>query len=504
MKNTKLYNTVITNAQFVQSGSLGAGKNAALTGTSAMIAKMQYKPHCLVQGEIEPRTGIDKKHYGTKFELRLPQQWNKKFLFQGGGGLDGVVNAAVGGIPYHQSTATPALWRGYAVVSTDSGHEGSNADFGADQQARVDYAYAAFGKVTVVAKQLIEALYQAKPEHSVFMGCSNGGREALIATQRYPTEFDGVIAGNPGFRLAYAAVGEAWDNQHFMQAAPTNNKGEKIFANALTQSDLDAVVNGVVKQCDAKDGLADGIVNAWESCDFKPEMVENEIGKDKVALLNAVFKGAKNSRGENVYASWPYDAGLASDAWRSWKLGTSQTATPNANNIVLGASALPLYYMTPRDVNFDTMKFNFDTDVAKIAQMSAITDAVATDLGTFASRGGKLIIVDGVSDPVFSAHDIRDYYKEILANAKAQGHDATQYSRLFMVPGMNHCGDGVAMNNFDPLTALEEWTDKGKAPDYMLATGPSFPNKSQPICAYPKVATYVGGNKNKATSFKCK
>lgn len=171
--------------------------------------------HCLVRGEIEKRRGADGNDYATRFELRLPEQWNGKFLFQGGGGANGFLAPALGSIPSSNSSAAPALVCGYAVASMDSGHQGQGAAvfdlaFAQDQQARLDYAYAALGKVTERAKQLVAAQYRKAPEYSYFMGCSTGGREAMIAAQRYPTEFDGVVSGNAAFRLSRATLGAAW------------------------------------------------------------------------------------------------------------------------------------------------------------------------------------------------------------------------------------------------------------------------------------------------------
>ena len=435
--------------------------------------------------------------------MRLPEKWNNKFLFQGGGGLNGSVSPATGTARPSGSTAEPALTRGYAVVSTDSGHSGSNTSFAKDQQAVLNYAFQSTGKVTNVAKQLIDEMYNLMPKHSYFMGCSNGGREAMQAAMYYPNEFDGIIAGNPGFRLSKAAIGETWDNKQFLKYAPTDKNGNKIVADALTQEDLDVVAQGVLDRCDAKDGLKDGIINSWEKCDFKPEMVEKKIGKKKVDLLNAIFNGAKNSKGENVYASWPYDAGINTMGWRIWKHGTSKTGTPNSINFMMGSSSLSDYYMKPARPGMKSTEFDFDKDVAKTNEIGGLNDADKTDLSTFKARGGKMIIYEGVSDPVFSAHDIRDWYKKLVENMG----NVDSFTRLFMVPGMNHCGGGPAMENFDALTALEKWTEENIAPDYIVGkAGKEYPdqNKEQPLCPYPKVATYIGGDKNKASSFECK
>lgn len=498
LQQAGLYRTVITAAQWQADGVMEADASAALSGASAEA--LALPPHCLVHGDIEPRTGADGKPYATKFELRLPEKWNGKLLFQGGGGLNGSVRPAYGTIPSRGSTATPALLRGYAVVSTDTGHQGQDAAFAADQQARLDYAYTALGKVTDAAKQLIQKHYGDYPAKSFYMGCSNGGREAMLVAQRYPLEFEGVIAGNPGFRLSRAAIAQAWDNRHFMAAAPVNAMNEKIFSQALTQADLDALAQGVLARCDDKDGLADGLINAWESCDFSPDMVADKLGAEKVALVKTIFGGAKNSRGENVYASWPYDAGINGSDWRRWKLGDSLDAVPNARNITLGVGSLSAYFITPHSPDFDTFAFDFDRDVAKTEQIAGIHNADRTDLSTFKARGGKMIIFQGVSDPVFSAHDLRDWFVQL--GKDTVGRD--DFARLFMVPGMNHCGRGPSLDDIDPLTALEQWVENGKAPDYLLSRGKAFAGKEMPVCAYPKVATYTGGDADKAESFECR
>lgn len=499
LQNSRIYKTTVTSAEWLTDAAMAGDRTAGLTGASANDQKLP--PHCLVKGELERRTGADGKSYATQFELRLPQNWNSKFLFQGGGGTNGFVGSAFGSTPSRGSTATPALIRGYAVVATDTGHQGRDAAFGADQQARLDYAYAAIGKVTDVAKQLISLYYGKPAAKNYFMGCSNGGREAMLAAQRYPLEFDGVVAGNPGFRLAEAAVGEAWDNRHFMQAAPSNAQGEKIFADALTQADLDILSQGVLDRCDAKDGLKDGIINAWEQCDFKPQMVQDKLGGQKVQLLENIFNGAKNSRGENVYSGWFYDAGVNQPNWRQWKLGDAQTATPNALNMRLGMNSLTQYFMTPYSPDFNPLDFDFDRDTAKVAQIAGIHNADKTDLSTFKARGGKMIIFHGVSDPVFSAADLRDWFVQMGKDTPGQA----DFAKLFMVPGMTHCGGGSALDDIDPLTALENWTDKGEAPRALIGKGSgAFKGRSQPICAYPQTAHYTGGDKDKAESFICR
>ena len=494
LKNAALADVQITRAEW-SSGGIGADAMSALTGGSA--ATQQAQAHCVVEGEIGARTGADGKHYGTRFQLRLPEKWNRRFLFQGGGGVDGFVTPAVGNIPIRNSTATPALMRGYAVVSMDGGHPTPTPDFGTDQQARLDFAYQSTGKLTHIAKQLIRKMYETAPQHSYFMGCSNGGREAMIAAQRYPLEFDGVIAANPGFRLSRAAVAQQWDYQQFMKIAPQNAQGEKILANAFTVDDLNQLSQAIAAQCDVRDGLQDGIVNAWETCDFTPDSLN--WSKNKIAALKAIFDGAKNSQGQPIYSGWYYDTGVNQPDWRAWKLGSSQTAKPDSRGVTLGAGSLVWYFMTPAAPDFDWHTFDFDRDTPKTNQTGAINDAIGTDLSSFQARGGKLIVVTGVSDPVFSAKDQVAWFRQMQQDTK----NAAGFSRLFMIPGMNHCGGGQAFNDLDPLTALENWHDNNQAPAHLLAQGKSFPGKQMPICAWPRIATYKSCDTAKAESFEC-
>ena len=481
--------------------------------TGAIPQPASVGKHCLVRGVIDERKGVGGKAYGTRFEMRLPIAWNGKFLFQGGGGVDGFVAPALGTIPCRGATAAPGLVRGYAVVSMNGGHPEPNPLFGFDQQARVDFAYASIGKVTAVSKQVITKLYGAAPKKSVFMGCSNGGREAMIAAQRYPTEFDGVIAGNPGFHLSAANLAEAWDTQQLMSVAPKNAEGQPILARAFSQGDLDLVSSAVLQACDGKDGIADGIINAWQQCNFDPEILK--CGQDQsnsclsamqVGVLKRVFSGPQNSAGAKLYSDWPYDSGINAPNWRDWKLGRSETPQPDAHNVILGGGSMNFYFLTPPDPQFSQMAFDFDRDPPRLLETARLNDATSTYLSTFAERGSKLVLFQGLSDPVFSANDLLRWYRGVQDTTGNGDLEAVRtFARLFMIPGMTHCGDGPALDDFDPLSALEMWMDEGKAPDFMSASGKAFPGKQQPICAYPRQAIFDGkGDPNKLSSFQCR
>jgi feruloyl esterase len=502
----------ITRAEPIPAGSLPADNPARAALTGAARARAAMPAHCLVEGMIDRRIGLDGKPTGIGFQLRLPDDWNGRFLFQGGGGMDGVVNDAVGAIPLAGATAPPALNRGYAVVSTDSGHQGrdsNDASFGVDQQARLDYAYSAIGAVTHTARDLIAARYGRGPARSYFMGCSNGGRAALVAAQRFPQEFDGIVAGNPGFRLSRAAIAQAWDVQAFTAAAPRDSEGRPILADALTQADLDLLARAILRACDAADGLVDGSVDAMSACRFDPaalrcagDKTDSCLYDTQVSALARVFGGARDQSGHSLYAGWPWDPGIAAPGWRAWKLGTSRTAVANARNATLTPGSLGLYFMTPPVAGMDLLAFDFERDPARTAQTAAINDAVSTFYSSFVAHGGRMIVVQGNADPVFSADDLRAYWRE-LAHDNGGDPALATWARLFIVPGMNHCGGGPALDDLDPLAAIEAWVERGAAPDRLLARGAAFPGRSRPICPFPLEAHYRGGTPNEADSFTC-
>ncbi len=475
----------IANSQAQAAGTLPPDPMSAMTGGSPR--PVEVGAHCLVEGKIEDRTGADGNQYGIRFQLRLPEDWNGQFLFQGGGGTDGFIAPAIGAIPSTGSTATPALVRGYAVVSMDGGHNGLNLDFAADQQARLDLAYASIGKVSDTAKALIRSYYAEGPENSYFMGCSNGGREAMMAAQRFPLEFDGVVVGNPGFHLSRAAVSGVWDVEQWAQVAPRD-----AMHTALTPKELAAVSEEILAQCDAKDGLEDGIVAAYGQCDFDTGVLRGQLPDDKLDALLAVMHGPKDSDGNALYSGWPWDPGISSEGWRAWKLGTAER--PSMHQTLTVRSTGSVFMTPPQQVSIDP---DFGDLADAVSDVGGYFDADETFLTTFAARGGKMVVFQGAADPIFSAEDITRWYDQATEDTGAD------FAQLFVVPGMTHCGGGPAFEDFDPLTLLEDWQATGEAPEAMPATAPSMPGREMPICAYPATARYTGGDENSLGSFSC-
>lgn len=471
---------------------------------------VELPQHCKLQAEIDPRTGVGGRHYGIGLELRLPAEWNGKFFFQGGGGMDGLIRPAIGTMPTSDSTAKLALARGYAVASTDAGHEGQDGSFGADQQARIDYYYRAIEVVSQVSRRVIATYYGAAPKRAYFVGCSNGGRQGLIAAQRFPLLFDGVVAGDPAFNLTRAGVAELWDDKSFLRIAPKDAEGRPVLSRAYSDADLTLLSDSIVAKCDALDGLKDGSIDNPQACHYDPAVLTCKaekradcLSEDQVAALKAAFGGPKTSDGTPIYSDWPYDAGLGTLGWRFWKLGTSPTAESNALNMTLGLEATRSIHRDAYQPPLNPQTFDFDTAAAKSKNASALEDATYTAMTSFYGHGGKLILFTGMSDPIFSANDLIRYYQTLQADNGGEA-AAKNWARLYLIPGMTHCGRGPALADFDPLTALEAWVENGEAPEQIAAKGKSFPGRTRPICSYPAYPHYRGtGSIDDAASFAC-
>lgn len=490
---------VVDRAEWVAASRVPAGPGGAM---------MEVPAHCLFRVIIYPRvSGIDGVSFGTGIELRLPLAWNGRFLFQGGGGLNGVLNPAFGWV----SGFPPALARGFAVVSTDGGHRGRSAidsNFAADQQAKLDFAYQAVARTTREARQLISQFYGRAPAHSYFMGCSTGGREAMLAAQRLPLEFDGVVAGNPSFNLTRVAVNQVWSLQTVTRIAPKDAAGKPQLWQAFTDTQLKAVADAVLAKCDALDGLADGMINDYQGCQFDPGVLQcgrqgapgakQCLSSEQVEGLKDIVGGARNANGESLYGGTFYDTGIAQPAWRGMHLGSATNPPANAT---LGRDTLTLFAMTPARPGFDPLTFDFDRDLAATHETAAINDAVSTLHSTFAQHGGKLIVYHGLSDQAMWAGALLNWYTALTPRGEQGPQD---YARLFLVPGMTHCGGGQSTDRFDMLSAIQDWVEQGKAPDRVLATGRAFPGVSRPLCPYPQEAYYDGGDVNDAKSFSCR
>ncbi|SFP61803.1 feruloyl esterase [Variovorax sp. OK605] len=547
-----LASAVPAGTRLTLSESVPAGE-IQLTGVQpgAPGSKAPVPAHCHVQGKIDERTGIDGKPYAIGFDLRMPTAWNGRFFFQGGGGTDGTLRDAVGQLTGGGNTGN-ALLQGYAVVFTDTGHlDEPGADgpyrFGLDPQARLDNGYNSMAQTGRVAKALIAAHYAKAPERSYFVGCSNGGRQAMMMAQRYPDMFDGVIASAPAYRVPLASVQAVYDTQLYAKAAAENAPlvgGRPVLSAAFSPADMKLLTTEVLNQCDALDGLKDGIVDNWPACRFRPEALRCTGAKTaktaktakmaqtaqtaktaqcltgtQVDALAKSFAGPKDANGRAIYSDWPFDAGLHSAEWTRWKFGDAPGAAPNARNITLMTGALAMVFSTPPTVTADFYGHALGYDVARdSAKVSAVDAAFpqsamqwevpdSPDVDAFARHGGKMLFFHGVSDPVFSVKDTVRYLG-LLRERYGERTDAV--ARLFTVPNMAHCSGGPATDQYDGLSALVNWVEKGQPPERIVARARpenrdvTTPGRTRPLCAWPKQPRYKGsGSIDDAASFGC-
>jgi len=454
--------------------------------------------YCRADGTIDQRTGFDGKPYAIGFAIALPDNWNGRFLFQGGGGLNGSVNPPLGSAAAGDD---PALARGFTVVSTDTGHKGAVFDpsFMKDQIANLDFAYIAVGRVAVLAKEIIAHYYGQPAKHSYFAGCSTGGREAMLVSQRYPSYFDGVVSGDPAMNTGNSNIGLSWAMRAFADIAPKDDSGKPVPAKAFSSSDRKLLAAAILQACDEKDGLKDGLIFNRRACEFDPAVLKCKgakndscLSSDQVSALEKAFSGPKDSHGNQIYPRFPYDSDMVAEG-PGYGLGLSflPTAGPNILGNVLPAASLTV----------DQQAADVRADAGQI-----LTDTWSwTNLSSFSGHGGKLLFYHGTSDPWFSPYDTLGYY-ERLDKANGGADQVQTWSRFFLVPGMSHCAGGAAtLDNFDLLTAVVDWVENGKAPDSVVAKGRSMPGVTRPLCAYPKYAHYKGqGDPHDASSFECR
>jgi len=499
-------------------------------------------PHCEVIGAIDERVGVDGLPYAIKFHLRMPvpNAWNGKLVFSGGGGSNGTLGDAlhVTMLPYSP------LSRGFAVVSTDSGHDnavdtrndatGVRA-FNFDPQARTNLAYGSYERVTFVARDLLERFEGARPQRAYYMGCSEGGREAAMMTQRFPQLFDGVAAGapliNPGPTVSFAAeVVRAYAAvaRHDHQF---DRNGLPFLGKALSDADIAVLEAAILARCDALDGAVDGMVQNLEQCQrqFDPHTLECSashphecLRPDQVDALIETMGGLHDRSGKEIYPGLYWDQGTGSTVLRAAWLG-SPTAVQSTGAFI-GSLQLASYMTPPPKVNVDPA-FHHGSEVyrtvldwdplgnyyryfltTKQYPESAYSQyfAAGADVGKFRDHGGKLLIYQGGSDGVISVKSSIEWLDRIN---QANGGEAAKFARLFVVPGMGHCGGGPATRTFDMLSALSDWVERGAAPDHILATAPPgtpWPGRSRLLCPYPGYARYRGhGDPEAAASFEC-
>jgi len=483
-----LLNFKAPNVEITKAAVIAAGTTEAYPWGTDRTAPLPV--YCRIEGVINRRTGVDGEEFGITFALAMPENWNGDFLMQGGAGSNGVVMQPLG---LNAAGDKAGLIRGFAVVSTDTGHkshhEGFDFSFVKDEQANLDFAYLANAEVATLGKKII-ARYYAKPAaFSYFSGCSTGGREGMILSQRYPTIFNGIIVGDPAMRtgLSNLAIGK-WIPVAFNQIAPKDAEGKPIITQAITDSDRKLITDALLKECDSQDGVADNIISDPLACHFDPAVLTCKEGQrescltaDKVAAIKKAVGGPKTSEGVQVYPGFLFDTGI--------------TASGPIRGI-----------LSPGPAIFGPAPTAMEVDVEKeaLADTQPLVDSMSTNLTSFSGHGGKLIFYHGDSDPWFSPLDTFEYYKN-MAEANGGLAAVSKWSQFYFVPGMSHCGGGLALDQFDLLGAMANWVEKGVPPESVTATGKAFPGRSRPLCSYPKHAHYKGqGDTEDVRNFECR
>jgi len=452
---------------------------------------------CRVTGILHPTSDSH-----ILFEVWLPENnWNKKFLGVGNGGFAGTIG--YGGLAGN-------LRRGYATAGTDTGHqaEAEDASWAYRHPEKVaDFGYRALHLTTDRAKTITAAYYGSSPSKSYFDSCSDGGREALMEAQRYPEDYDGILAGAPAnnwTRMVSAGI----DVQHAMLADP---------AAYISSLKLPAITAAVLAACDSVDGLKDGILNDPRQCHFDPAVLQCKAGDaltcltaPQVATLRKIYSGGDDSHGKSIFPGLM--PGDEAGTWKSWITGSA----PGGSNYVQNY----FRYMVYDDPAWNGLTANVDQAVAAAdARTARQLNATDPDLSRFQARSGKLVLYHGWNDPAISPLNTIAYYQSIQSREGEE--QAKTFAILYMVPGMGHCAGGPGPSAFGQLgipsakgerfgifTALEQWVETGKQPAAIIATKYTADKKvemTRPLCPYPQVAKYSGtGDQNDADSFSCK
>lgn len=461
----KAPNAVVTAAVAVGPGAFSPPTGRGGNAFAALPA------FCRVAMTLQPTARSN-----IKSEVWMPASgWNGKLHVVGNGGFAGTIS-------YPAMAA--ALAAGYAAASTDTGHTGPAANTFVNEDVLADYAYRAIHETTVAAKRAVDAFYGEAPRFSYFSGCSTGGRQALQAAQRYPEDFDGIVAGAPGLRASRQAFAQNW--MHQALTAP----GAALPADRL------ALLHGaVMNACDAQDGARDGVLERPLACRFDPQVLACKGGDAASCLTPAqveaarkVYAGPSNPRtGEQVFA------GLERGSELGWSPGPTGLAADFFRFIVF------------KDPNWDPKTLDFDKHVALVDSREEfrILDATRADLGTFTRRGGKLILYQGWAENGIPPGNVVAYYGDVRARTA----NAAESVRLFMVPGMGHCGGGNGTSTFDMVAALDAWRSAGRAPQSIPAsrTRDGKIDRTRPLCPYPQYARYKGsGSIEDASNFECR
>jgi feruloyl esterase len=470
------------------------GEGLVSIAARVVAATPEAPQHCQVTGVIGPEVA---------FQVNLPDRWNRRVYMTGNGGLAG--NALDGPMsPEHAA----ALTHGFVTVRTNTGHDARQEPSGtfvlSNPQKAIDYAYRAVHVTVETAKRIATDYYPQPVTFAYWNSCSNGGRQGLLEAQRYPDDFDGIVANAPWVDQTGFTIGAMW-NQKALTDAP------------VSPAKLPLLAQRVMATCDAVDGLTDGLIDDPRACRFDParDVPVCPAGTDGPDCLTAA-EATTVSRiyGGPVSDGQPFFPGymVGSEAVRSgpngvvsgW-IGAIVQATPDAKpaDFNLAEGVMRYLILDPPQPEYDFQTFDYDRDTALVERWSRLADAKDPDLSAFRNGGGKLIMTYGWADQILQPMMGVRYYEAITAT---NGPGTTDFARLFMMPGVAHCGGGVGPDRVDAVTAVIDWVEKGQAPDSLAASQVRDGTvvRTRPLCPYPQVARYSGrGSIDEASNFSC-
>jgi feruloyl esterase len=478
LKTLSLPDTTITMTEIVPAGTFVVPPGTPPPPPGAPPPRFDNLPDfCRVGATLKPTADSD-----IKIEVWLPVSgWNEKFQAVGNGGWAGVISFGALGL---------AVGRGYAAGSTDTGHTGANGVFAVGHPEKmVDYAYRSEHEMTVKAKAIIQAFYGSAPRLSYWNGCSTGGKQALTEAQRYPGDFDGIIAGASANYMTHLQASSVWIAQAVRKSPES----------AIPTEKFPFMHQAVLAACDALDGVKDGLLEDPRRCHFDPAVMQCKGGDEASCLTAPQVEAAKRiyspvvnpHTGKEIFP--PLEPGSES----AWGFPLSRPPLVAVDYFK---------YIVFKNPDYDYLTLNFDNDIALADKVdNGLNNAINPDLKPFFARGGKLLMYHGWADQLIPPENSVNYYTSVVKAAGGTAKTADRV-RLFMVPGMNHCRGGEGPNEFDVVGAMEQWVEQKKAPDELIASHRTKGqvDRTRPLCPYPQVAKYKGaGSIDEAANFVC-
>ncbi|HUA21251.1 MAG TPA: tannase/feruloyl esterase family alpha/beta hydrolase [Bryobacteraceae bacterium] len=478
LSKISLPHVTIAQAQDVSAGAFMPAPSPGPFGPNPALFK-SLPAFCRVLATLTPSSDSD-----IKVEVWLPASgWNNDLQAIGNGGWNGTIGYAA---------LAEGVKGGYATAATDTGHVGGSASFAMGHPEKLtDFAYRAVHDMTVTAKAIVRDYYGTAPRYSYWNGCSTGGRQGLKEAQKFPADFDGIVAGAPANYQTHLHVWSVWVAQEMNQTP----------GSYLPPAKLAVLHKAVLAACDAADGVQDGLINDPTRCHFDPKTIECKSADEPTCLSSAQVKAVAA-----IYAG-PKDPHTGKQIFPTFEPGSELGWNLLAGKEAASVAADSFTYVVYKNPKWDWRTMNLDSDVKAIEKTyGSLIDATNPDMQPFFSHQGKLLMYHGWSDQAIAPVNSVNYYKSVVKNLGGEA-KASDDIRLFMVPGMAHCAGGEGPNDFDKMTAIRNWVEDGKAPEVMIAARKDRSGavvRTRPLCPYPQVAKYKGsGSIDEAQNFAC-